>query len=330
VTIDRGEHWMALTANMPFQPINDLLVHPRDNDLVLATHGRGIWILDQVNVLQELSSNVLDENAFLFSVEPATMIRYASELGHTGDLFYTGANPPAGAIIDYYLRTPHPGDDVDLSLYDAQGQQIVALQPDTTAGLHRIVWDLRHPSLPPPLSDDNDEDLPRRRSGPDGPFVAAGRYTARLTVGEETRETSVLVREDPRITLPVEDRLHWTQCLLEITALYRAVHDDAGVVAPVHAALDRLEKEGVEVDLSTRAEINETHRLYTELASRILTLYRQVKGWTGRMTQDQEAQLTYYRDVHRRLRSRKQALTNDLVPRLNEALPVDRRISMEP
>ena len=81
MSIDQGQHWFELGLNLPRVAVNDLLVHPRDNDLVLATHGRGIWILDNLASLQGLNPTVLASDAHLFPIEPAEMIRYSSTRG---------------------------------------------------------------------------------------------------------------------------------------------------------------------------------------------------------------------------------------------------------
>ena len=104
LTIDRGAHWTEVTSNLPRLAINDFAIHPRDNDLVLATHGRGLWILDNLSALQELTPAVLASDAHLFPIERAKMIRYSNPKAHMGDMVFRGQNPPAGAIIDYYLR----------------------------------------------------------------------------------------------------------------------------------------------------------------------------------------------------------------------------------
>jgi hypothetical protein len=91
---------------MPTMPFNDLTIHPRDNDLVLATHGRGIWILDQLTALQGLTPR-RSSDAQLFPIEPAEQIRYTNLKAHTGDMIFRGENPPNGAIIDYWLERAH-------------------------------------------------------------------------------------------------------------------------------------------------------------------------------------------------------------------------------
>ncbi len=228
VSADGGGHWVELRNNMPTMAFNDLRVHPRDNDLVLGTHSRGVWILDQVNAIQEVTPQVLASEAHLFSTTPAEQIRYASEKAHTGDMFFQGENPPAGAIIDYYLRSARGAGEVSLTVHDASGAQVAAVeQPGTAAGINRAVWDLRHERLPA---------RPGARAGargPLGPLVVPGRYTVRFRAGGVTQEQPVEVREDPRVTVSAAERREWTQNLLEIAELYRGVHAQLTALQPL-------------------------------------------------------------------------------------------------
>ncbi|MFC1500380.1 WD40/YVTN/BNR-like repeat-containing protein [Candidatus Zixiibacteriota bacterium] len=109
VSIDGGNRWIELQNNLPTVAVNDLLVHPRDNDLVLGTHSRGIWILDNVNAIQELKPDVIASRSHLFTIEPAMMIRIAGEKAHTGDMIFRGENPPVGAIIDFWIASDDGG-----------------------------------------------------------------------------------------------------------------------------------------------------------------------------------------------------------------------------
>ena len=104
-----GTNWIELKNNMPTLPFNDLVIHPRDNDLVLASHGRGIWILDKINALQELTPQVIGFAAHLFTVAPAYQIRQTNLKAHTGDMWFRGDNPANGALIDYWIGTPGSG-----------------------------------------------------------------------------------------------------------------------------------------------------------------------------------------------------------------------------
>lgn len=283
VSIDRGGHWVQLKNNLPTLAFNDLLVHPRDNDLVLGTHGRGIWILDNVNALQELTPRVLaGEPAHLFTLEPAEMIRYVGVKAQGGDLVFKGKNPPAGAIVDYYLREEAPGNQVSLTVLDEQGKEVQTLEHPRTRGVHRVVWDLRYPKLPDPVGEEPN-DFGEKPKGPKGPWVVPGRYTVRLTVGGQSWDQPVAVRDDPRIEAAPEARRSWTATLLDLAAMYRESNSATA------ALLER--KEGAERSV----------KLMRELRRRIVNLYEEVSDWTGEPTEDQKAQARYLTETRRKL-----------------------------
>jgi len=285
-SINGGEHWVALTNNMPTLAVNDFVIHPRDNDLVLATHGRGIWILDNVAPLQQLTPEVLTSDAHLFTVREAEMIRYTNSKAHAGDMIFRGQNPPAGALIDYYLRETPAGERLVLSVHAAGGQEIVKLQPGTSRGLNRVVWNLRHAPLPGRAGGfgEDDEDSGPQAETP-GPFVVPGEYVVRLTVNGRAHEQKVTVKDDPRLDVTPTDRRLWTETLLSVADLYRQTSALNAQIA--------------------KSELAEPKRIGRELQSRIGTLYANIGRWTGRPTADQESQLTFFRqalaDLHTRI-----------------------------
>jgi photosystem II stability/assembly factor-like uncharacterized protein len=286
VSIDRGGHWVELENNLPTLAINDLAIHPRDNDLVLGTHGRGIWILDNVNALQELDAGVLESPAHLFTVEPAEMIRYIGVKAQEGDLFFKGKNPPAGALIDYYLRDEIASEEISLAVFDASGSEVQKLEPARKRGLNRVVWDLRHPRLPDPVGEEPDEQGEKPK-GPMGPWVAPGTYTLRLTVRDQRLETPVAVAEDPRIEVEGAGRRLWTESLLELGAIYREVN------GWIEKALAR---EG-ERSEDQKAE----EKLFRELRRRVRILYGEILAWTGEPTDDQKEQMRFLGEAKKRL-----------------------------
>ncbi len=279
VTIDSGTHWVELSSNLPTLPVNDLVVHPRDNDLVLGTHGRGIWILDNVNAIQEVSTEALARPAHLFTIESAAMIRYVGEKAQPGDMVFRGKNPPAGAIIDYYLKDAVGEDDIDLVVVDRNDTEIVRLDPPAEPGIHRAVWDLRYERLPVPAGEERN-DFGEAPKGPMGPWVVPGDYRIRLTVSGETYERTVRVTEDPRLNVPLPARRTWTRVLREISELYRRSND--GVATLIDA------EESDRVALRT---------LFRELRRRTAILYGQILGWTGSPTADQREQMRFLRET---------------------------------
>ncbi len=279
VSPDRGGRWIELKNNLPTVAVNDLVVHPRDNDLVLGTHGRGVWILDNVNALQELTDEVLSRPAHLFSVEPAEMIRYRRTKAQAGDMVFEGENPPAGAIIDYYLR--EPSEEVRLSVHDATGERVADLKAQGEAGINRVVWNLRYPRLSDPAGEEPDR-YGRPRRGPEGPWVAPGLYRIRLELGGEASEQPVEVREDPRLRVALEERVSWTGRLRRLAALYERAN--RWVARLIEARPEESEPDALE-------------KRVRELRRRARLLYGQVMDWTGPLTRDQQAQLAFLRRV---------------------------------
>jgi hypothetical protein len=281
-SIDGGQRWVELRNNMPTMAFNDLVIHPRDNDLVLGTHSRGVWILDNVNAIQELTPQVLASPSHLFTIEPAMQIRYSSELAHTGDMFYRGENPMRGAIIDYWLGASKSPGAVAITVHDAAGQEVAAVMPTLTGGINRVAWDLRHARWPGRAG-------PGR--GPEGPLVVPGRYTVRLTVDGQRHEQPVEVREDPRMSVPANVRAAWTQALLQIGDVYTRTTD---LVRRWQPNVARLRPGAPDAFAGARlGEARVLSQQLDEAYSRLGRLYGEVEEWTGPLTEDQRTQLDY-------------------------------------
>jgi hypothetical protein len=280
LSLDQGQHWIELGLNLPRVPINDLVVHPRDNDLVLATHGRGIWILDNLSALQGLTPEVLASDAQLFPIEPAEMIRYSHTRAHAGDMVFRGQNPPAGAIIDYYLKASAPKPT--LTVHDAAGRQVAALEPTTRKGVNRVVWDLRYPKLGKTMRG-TDGEGEGAAVDVEGPFVLPGTYTVRLVASGKSLEQKLEVRDDPRVEVPAESRRQWTDLALQLAELYRSA---STMVASAGALPDKA-------PATPETDRRELGRVTRELQSRVLRLYAAVNDSLSYPTADQRAQLEY-------------------------------------
>ena len=158
VTIDGGGHWVPLKNNLPTVPVHDMVIHPRDNDLVIGTHGRGFWILDDISMLAELSSDGLwDSEAQLFSTRPALQFNPANRGREwNGDNYYRAPNPPRGAIIDYWVnpavmevtgrRTGRPRFATGDLRRRRRSRSVPGACPrgPTGTGSHRVTWDMRY------------------------------------------------------------------------------------------------------------------------------------------------------------------------------------------
>ena len=276
---DLGQHWIPLRNNMPTMPFNDMQVHPRDNALVLASHARGIWILDQVNALQELTPAVAAKASHLFSIQPAYQIRTTNLRPHTGDMIFRGETPANGALLDFWVA--QAGTSVTMTVRDATGAVVQRLTPTGQRGINRVVWNLRDADIPLRGGGGEDDDEGPRASTP-GPLVLPGRYTVQLEAGGVTTTQSVVVREDPRLQVTAADRRSWTTFQRQIAALVTQF-------APVaDRARKTTAKDSTTVDQRRQA---------IELLARISTLYSATARWTGVPTADQRTQLTYYQKM---------------------------------
>jgi photosystem II stability/assembly factor-like uncharacterized protein len=186
-SLDGGAQWTQLKNGLPTVPVDDIKIHPRDNDLVIGTHGRGIWIMDDIAPLEELTPQVMASTAHLFSVRRATSYNAYRPQGWTPGI-YADANPQMGARIRYYLGAD--SGDVSLTITDAMGRTIRELDTPTGAGLHAVLWDLR-------LVEDGADGEPMAP----GPRVMPGTYLVKLSAGDAVIEGEVTVRLDPRVSV---------------------------------------------------------------------------------------------------------------------------------
>lgn len=191
VSFDRGEAWGRLTGNFPTVPVDDLVIHPRDYDLVVGTHGRSIYILDDLTPFEQYTKEVRDSEAHLFDVRVSYQFLPWKHESYGAQRRFIGENPPRGALISYYLGS-ELDKGVDLSILDGNGNVLRELKGAGRAGFNRIVWDLR---IAPP------EGVPQSR----GPFVVPGRYRVRLSVNEKQLEKAMEVEMAPGVVVSGEE-----------------------------------------------------------------------------------------------------------------------------
>jgi photosystem II stability/assembly factor-like uncharacterized protein len=144
VSPDQGSRWTRLGLNLPTVPVDDIAIHPRENDLVLATHGRSIWILDDMTPLEQWSDSIAAEDLHLFDLRAATEWRIANRGGNTGAKVFFGPNPPNGALIHYYLKSkPGEKERVRITVTDKDGKLVRELDGTKDVGVNQVVWNLR-------------------------------------------------------------------------------------------------------------------------------------------------------------------------------------------
>lgn len=229
VSTTAGERWVRFGSNLPTTLYDDLKIHPRENDLIVGTHGRSIWILDDLTPLVEWSADVATARAHLFSIRPAKVFQYWKATSYRGQGAYAGENPPFGALISYYLA--EPVDSVQIVIQGKDKEVVRRLQGPGSAGIiHRVGWDLRHK---PPLYKRREQErkglvkskgiLPKlpRPTEPQGPFVSPGSYTVTLKAGDARATQTVSVQGDPRMPISKKQWLKREAFLLEVLQLQR-------------------------------------------------------------------------------------------------------------
>jgi len=220
VSFDRGGRWTQLKGNLPLVRVDDIQIHPRDNALVLATHGRSIWVLDDLSPLERASDSILSSDIHMFDVAPATHFRLYGRKGNTGYKWFAASNPPYGAVINYYVKDK-PKDEVKITITDKSGAVVRDLKGSKEAGLSRIVWDLRlNPPAPPP--EGQGEGGGGFFGAPRGPRVQPGNYVIKIAAGDKTATGNVSIQEDPRIQIAEADRGKLTEAIAKVYALQKS------------------------------------------------------------------------------------------------------------
>jgi photosystem II stability/assembly factor-like uncharacterized protein len=204
-TFDRGVRWERLKGNLPTVPVDDIQIHPRDNDLILGTHGRGAWILDDLGPLLAMAESRAAGGLRVFPVRAATQYRVYAHKGNTGHKAFLGENPPEGALITYELPSkPGEKDEVKVVVKDAAGAVVRELKGGKETGINRVAWDLRHE---PPIK--AEPGAGGFFGPPRGPFVPPGAYTVTVSLGGASTSQTISVQDDPRVQISPADRSAW-------------------------------------------------------------------------------------------------------------------------
>lgn len=288
VSFDDGDHWQSLQLNLPHTSMRDLTIH--ESDLVVATHGRSFWILDDITPLRQLTTDTTDSAAHLFT--PALAYRARRDTNTDTPLppdEPAGQNPPDGAILDYFIGHQADGP-VTLEVLDQQGKlvrrysstdkpgvtneelekQLIPLywirMPRTLSvqpGMHRWVWDLRYA---PPISTRHGfpiaatpYDTPRE---PEGPLVLPGNYTVRLIVAGQSYTAPLTVKMDPRVNTSPADLEHQFALGTQLSGMFS---ESSEAVLQARSAAEQLDKLAEQTKGNLNASVKDVKEKLKEL-----------------------------------------------------------------
>jgi photosystem II stability/assembly factor-like uncharacterized protein len=234
VSADGGKQWSRYKGGtMPAVAVRDLAIHPRDDDLVIATHGRGIWIVDDITPLRKLTPTTLAKGGAFVQTKPVVQLLSAGGGWANGDAEFIGQNPTGDAVITYFLQKRHIFGDMKLQVFDSAGKLVQSLPTGKRRGLSRTAWSMR---MPPPR-------VPPAAAVAFviGPRFLPGRYTVKLTEGDSTYSTALRVVGDARVSHTPADRK--SQFALALT-LYDLMNQMTGVVDKMNDMRGSLEDRG--------------------------------------------------------------------------------------
>jgi hypothetical protein len=226
VSFDDGDLWQPMQANLPHAPVYWLVIQEHFNDLVIATYGRGFYILDDLTPIQQMTAAVAASDVHLFAPRPTYRLRQGTIPVTMNDDPTAGQNPPYGAAITYYLKTA-PAGDVKIKIEDSNGQTVRTFNGTKNVGLNRVTWNLEGELTREVRMRTAPAYAPEIRLGPDGTRNAAGaprvslllppgNYTVKLTAGGQERSQPLVIKKDPNSGGTEETIAEQTKMLTDI------------------------------------------------------------------------------------------------------------------
>jgi hypothetical protein len=275
VSFNRGMSWMKWTSGMPTVPVRDMVIHPLDGDLIIGTHGRSVYILDDIQPLRELTETIKNKKLHLFSVADAYQFRtsfFSPGYLTPGNMEFQGKNRPYGILLTYSLGPSEVEkenkEEISIEILDSSGQVIRTIKGPANPGLHRINWDLRHPAFKT-LRDPSQGIFPQT-----GPYVLPGSYKARIKREEAVAEKTFTVLEDPRIPANRQARrskhdliMRNGQYMEAVTEAYKKIEKILEAVGEVLKRLDQLEEKHQEDIQAEAKEIREKLQAFADRLS---------------------------------------------------------------
>ncbi len=247
VTLSGGDDWFKWTHGLPAAPVRSLVIHPRDHDLVIGTHGRAIYVLDDIRPLRELATNPGAGRTALFLFEPPSAYVHATAEADgyhfVADAIFQGHTRDPGVLLSYWLGEDDPEEPVDepvrIEVLDFEDRIVRTFEGTRSPGLNRVAWDLRE-DLPAILLDSQSVGRSGSRPAPRGLQVLPGLYTVRIAKGADEALRTLQVLPDPRVQVEMTDRIAKYQALEKAQGLDVRTADLRRAIASVREGIERV------------------------------------------------------------------------------------------
>jgi len=269
ISWDRGANWTALKNNFPTVPVDDIEIQARENDLVLATHGRSIWIFDDLAPIEKMDAIIANSPLTFFPPRTATTWFIRQRRWSAGQQMFTAKNPAYGALLSYYLKDAIPleapktnGEEktdaaqqrprrearaqaaaekkegkVKITVTDKDGRVIRELDGPGAAGANRTNWDLRENPPAEPTPEQQEAIAAGFGFGPRGPLVEPGEYTIKIKAGDKEATQKVTVEDDNRITMSAADRAARHESIERLYAMAKSTDKDRTTIEGIQTGL---------------------------------------------------------------------------------------------
>ncbi len=335
LSLDAGESWARFKENLPKVAVHDLVIHPTEHDVILATHGRGVYILDDISPLRALTQEMLAEDVVMLPSRPSVMVEGGALQSFSGGDDFIGENPSEVAVITYYLKKRHMFGDMKINILDDNDEVITTLVAGKRRGINRVDWPMRlkAPKFPPSTS---------LVPGFLGPRVAEGTYKVELVKGKKKYYSTVELVADPRSEHSVEDRQAQQQLSMQ---LYNDINDLTFQLSRLKDVVDQLDAvEEKSSSLQKQADrfessYNDINARFTatkkgmitgesKLREQLGTLFGNVVSFNGRPSQTQFQQAEKLETEVAEAIAASESLLEDRLPALNKALGDEKDIQL--
>lgn len=331
ISIDGGHAWTRFTGNFPKVPVHHIVYQERENDLVIATHGRGIFIIDDLTPLQNLKPEMLDEDLVFLGSRPYEIRYSGGRQSYNGDDEFVGSNPPGALQISYYMKKRHVFGDMFMEVFNEQGEKIKTLPTGKSKGINRVSWAML---MKPPKVPASRQLLGQAIVGPTYP---PGNYTVKIIKGDKTWQHTYKVQydDDSPHTIADRDLRHQTMMkaynlLEELGFINRQITDITDAAKKIQEN-PKLPKKALKQLTETASELSKLRQEMVatkkggitgevKLREKIADIYGNVMEYQGRPTLTQVQSLAILEKEVTENKQKAESIFSEKLPALNQEL----------